>query len=841
MASAGIGTAGIALANEPAAPDQFAPVMTAPSVTYVLAAATGAPYVAQRVALEPERLVPAPMMTAPSVTYVLASAGDIPTSASGRTAPAGVVLVEATAAREAAQSVEPQATEPIDSGQRQSLLERPDVLALKADERIAVERPSTEPVPAFVLGLKISGETGKLTVIEGEAELRKRGTNIKADRIIYQAVEDQLAAQGNVRVYKQGDLFTGTALDLKLDAQTGVFLKAEYLLANNRARGSAERLEFLGNDRYRADDAVYTTCGPGNDDWYLQVKELKLDYGRDIGEVDEAKLMFKGMNILSVPGMSFALNSKRKSGFLTPSFGSTIQSGQELSVPYYLNIAPNRDLTITPRFMTKRGLQTSFNARYIGEGYQGEGRLEWLPEDRITKTNRNGFSLLHRQSYGGWAGLLNVNKVSDSDYFTDLSSRITATSQRTLAREGSVTYSAPYYNFGARIQSFQALQDPLNPIATPYHRVPQLTLNSRTFDAGGFDINVANEFTRFTHPSLVMGNRLVVNPSVSYPLLSAGAFLTPKLSLHTTKYFLQQNAAGTPDGFTRTVSSFSLDGGLVFERPTSLLGQNYTQTLEPRVMYLRVPDREQTRIPVFDSGLPDLNFAQIFSENLYSGQDRIADANQITFGVTSRFIGTDKLNERLRFALAQRYYFTDQTVTLPGETPRTDRTSDTLASVSGEIVPKLILETALQYNGNQREVRRVSHGVRWSPEPGKTLSAAYRYRRDLLEQVDVAGQWKFASQWSGVARYNYSLRDNKLVEALAGVEYDGECWVGRVVFQRFATSTQRASTSIFFQIELNGLSRLGSNPIDALRRNIPGYTKLNENQLPAPRTMDRYE
>ncbi len=815
--------------------------MTAPTVTYVIAAVTEERSVVQPAAPEPLRTVPAPVMTVPSVTYLLASAAERTNALPVTDVPASVSAAEAASGDQRVREGEVLPDAPIGVTQQQSAGARPDLLVLRADERIAVDRPSADPVPAFVQGLKISGETGKLTVIEGDAELRKRGTNIKADRITYQAVEDQLAAQGNVRVYKEGDLFTGTALDLKLDAQTGVFLKAEYLLANNRARGGAERLEFLGNDRYRADDAVYTTCGPGNDDWYLQVKELKLDYGRDVGEVDDAKLMFKGMNILSLPSMSFALNAKRKSGFLTPSFGSTIQSGQELSIPYYLNIAPNRDLTITPRFMTKRGLQTSFNARYMGEGYQGEGRLEWLPEDRITKTNRNGFSLLHRQTHGPWSGLLNVNKVSDDTYFTDLSSRITATSQRTLAREGTLNYVAPYYSVGLRTQSFQILQDPITPIVIPYHRVPQLTLNSRTFDAGGFDINLANEFTRFTHPSLVMGNRLVVNPSVSYPLLSAGAFLTPKLSLHTTKYFLQQNAAGTPDSFTRTVPLFSVDGGLVFERPASLLGQSYTQTLEPRVMYLRVPDREQTRIPVFDSGLPDLNFAQIFSENLYSGQDRIADANQITFGVTSRFIGTDKLNERLRFAVAQRYYFTNQKVTLPGETPRTDRTSDTLASVSGEIAPKLTLETALQYNGNQREVRRVSHGVRWSPEPGKTVSAAYRYRRDLLEQVDVAGQWRFPGKWSGVARYNYSLRDNKLVESLAGVEYDGECWVGRIVFQRFATSSQRASTSIFFQIELNGLSRLGSNPIDALRRNIPGYTKLNENQLPAPRTMDRYE
>lgn len=717
-----------------------------------------------------------------------------------------------------------------------------ETLALKTDERLLAQRPGADPVPAFVQGLKMSGETGRVTVIEGDAELRKRGTNVKADRIVYQPLDDQLQASGNVRIYREGDIFTGTTLDLKLDAQTGFFLKSTYLLANDRARGSAERMEFLGKDHYRADDAVYTTCGPDNDDWYLKVKELKLDYGRDAGEVTNAQLNFLGMHILSVPSMSFALNSRRKSGFLTPSFGSTIQSGQELSQPYYWNIAPNRDMTITPRFMTKRGLQTNLASRFIGEDYQGEARLEWLPDDKVTRTNRSGFSLLHRQSFGGgWSGTANVNRVSDDTYFTDLSSRIAATSQRTLLREGVLNYVNPYFNISSRVQSFQNLQDPLVPFAKPYHRLPQIGLSARKLDFGGFDLNFAGEFTRFSHPTDVVGNRVVANPSISYPLLSPGGYLTPKLALHSTRYFLQQNAAGTPDSFVRTVPSFSLDSGLVFERATDYFGQNYTQTLEPRMYYLRVPVRDQSRMPVFDSGLPDLNFAQIFTDNIYSGQDRIADASQVTFGVTSRLLGSDKAGERIRVSFAQRYYFATQTVTLPGETPRTNRTSDFLAALSGEIAPKLTLDTALQYNPSTGAAQRASVGVRWSPAAGKTVSAAYRYRRDLIEQVDFAGQWKFSDNWYGVGRYNFSLLESRLVEALGGVEYDGGCWVGRVVLQKFVTTAQQTTTALFFQIELNGLSRLGSNPIDALRRNIPGYTKLNEHQMPGARTMDRYE
>ena len=778
-----------------------------------------------------------------SVTYIVAAA-DVPARPAAA-APVAQVSAAAAAHSEPLPVQSGAAVAPADADAAPAsgnAAPSADALVLKVDARLLAQRPETEPTPAFVQGLKISGQTGRVTVIEGDAELRKPGTSIKADRITYQALEDQLQAAGAVRVYRDGDLFSGTSLDLKLDAQAGVFLKAEYQLANDRARGSAERLEFLGKDQYRADNAVYTTCGPGNDDWFLNVKELKLDYGRDAGEVSNAQLNFMGMNILSVPGMSFALNARRKSGFLAPSFGSTIQSGQEFSMPYYWNMAPNRDMTVTPRFMTKRGLQTNVAGRYMGDDYQGEGRVEWLPNDRLTKTDRSGLSLLHRQNFGGgFSGNLNLNRVSDDNYFTDLSSRITATSQRTLLREGTLNYSAPYVGVSTRLQSYQTLQDPTVPVTLPYHRVPQIGISARKLDLAGFDLNFAGDFTRFTHPTDVMGNRIVANPSISYPLLAPGGYLTPKLALHSTRYLLQQNSAGTPDSFVRTVPSFSLDSGLVFERATDYFGQNYTQTLEPRMYYLRVPVRDQSRFPVFDTGLPDLNFAQIFTDNIYSGQDRIADASQVTFGVTSRLLGSDKAGERIRVSFAQRYYFATQTVTLPGETARTDRSSDFLAALSGEIAPRLILDTALQYNPNTGSAQRATIGVRWSPETGKTLSAAYRYRRDLIEQVDIAGQWKFGDNWYGVGRYNFSLLEGRLIEGLAGFEYDGGCWVGRFVLQKFVTAAQRSTTAIFFQIELNGLSRLGSNPLDVLRRNIPGYTKLNEHQMPGARTMDRYE
>ena len=717
---------------------------------------------------------------------------------------------------------------------------------LRLDLKLALElrpaRESTGELPVFVQGRKISGETGRIMNVEGDAELRKQDTVIKADTITYVPVEDELQAAGQVRVLRAGDLFTGTELKLKLDARTGHFLSAEYLLANARARGRSSVLEFLGPESYRAKDATYTTCGPGRDDWFMQVGDLKLDYGRDLGEAREAKLFFLGQQIMYLPSMTFTLNDRRKSGFLAPSFGSSVQNGQEFQTPYYWNIAPNRDMTITPRYMSKRGLQTTATFRYLGQDYRGEARAEVLPSDLQTRTTRSGFSILHQQSLApGLIGYLNASRVSDDTYFTDLSNRISATSQTFVPRDGYLIYSAQYYSIFARALSYQTLQDPRNPVVSPYQRLPQLIFNTRRFDVGGFDLGFTGEFNRFSHPTLVTGNRVTLNPSVSYPLLAAGGYVIPKLSLHASGYYLNNNAAGTPDTFTRSLPVVSVDSGLSFERQTSFFGGPHTQTIEPRLFYLKVPAREQSRIPVFDTGLADFNFAQIFAENVYSGPDRIADANQLTTAVTSRMLSQASGRERFRVTVGQRFYFTEQRVTLPGETQRSTRSSDFLVSFSGEVAPKLTYDTTMQYDPNRRQIERISHGVRYMPEPGKTFSAAYRYRRDFLEQIDVAGQWKVGNGWHAVGRYNYSLREGRVVEALGGVEYDGDCWVGRVVLQRFATASQRASTGIFFQLELNGLSRLGSNPLDTLRRNIPGYTKLNENQETQPRTFGNYE
>jgi LPS-assembly protein len=379
------------------------------------------------------------------------------------------------------------------------------------------------------------------------------------------------------------------------------------------------------------------------------------------------------------------------------------------------------------------------------------------------------------------------------------------------------------------------LQDPLAPIARPYDRLPQISFRAGRQDVEGFDWVTDAELTRFWHPSLAGGDRAVLNPRISYPILHPGYFITPKFMLHASRYHLEDpalpGASTASTDLSRTLPTFSVDSGMVFERDARFFGQSMTQTLEPRLFYVYTPYRDQRAFPIFDTAEADLSFSQLFSENRFIGHDRISDANQLTAAVVSRFIEPTGA-ERMRLALGQRYYFTDQRVTLQGAA-RTDTRSDLLVSASGRLTQTLTVDGNLQYDQTLGDTRRSNYGVRWQPAPKKVLNLIYRRDQpNKLEQVDVSAQWPLTNRLYGVGRVNYSLPDRRTAEGLLGVEYKADCWIFRVVGQRIPTATGQATSAIFFQLELSGLTRLGSNPIDALRSSVPGYQLISQPSNP---------
>jgi len=678
-----------------------------------------------------------------------------------------------------------------------------------------------EPSDLFIDADSVEGHQDQELEAVGSVRLRKRGAAVFSDQLHFHFPDHQLTATGHVRLEREGDVVTGEQLFYDLNNDSGYMDKSEYRLPRYGARGNASRLVAVTPNLSNIEKATFTTCDVGDDDWFMRIDRLELDRIRDIGVAHNATVVFKGVPIVYSPYLDFSLSGGRKTGLLPPTIGSAGPTGFEYTQPFYWNIAPNRDATIAPRLMSRRGVMTNGDLRYLEPDLKGEMRGEYLPDDRQTGETRWSYSWQHQQNFdNGFAGKLDLEGVSDDNFFRDFSQRIAVTSQTNLNREGDLSYEGGWWNLNARVQRFQTLQDPLNPVVPPYAQVPQIRLNMNRQSDAHLDFGLQGEFVEFSHPTLINGTRQTLYPSISAPFQTAYFYITPKAGYSTTRYSFQDST--TPDE-SRNLPIYSLDSGLTFERESSLWGRAFLQTLEPRLYYVYIPFRAQDQLPNFDTAQADFNFAQMFTENQYTGGDRINDANQLTAAVTSRLIDPDSGDEKLRFTLGQRYYFKPQRVSLtPGVSD--SQNTDVLAAVTGQITKNWFTDLGMQYSVIDSQTQQSNAALRYRPEIGKALNFGYRYTRGSLEQVDLSADWPVGGRWTGLARYNYSLQDKSLLEGLLGFEYTAGCWAARIVMHRFATATNEYTNAMFFQLELTGISRVGSSPLEMLRQSIPGYS-----------------
>jgi LPS-assembly protein len=690
-------------------------------------------------------------------------------------------------------------------------------------ERTTIEADSIEAVSDLEVGAR------------GNAEIRRDDMTIFGESLRYNRETGRAQGEGGVRLQRGADRFFGPRLYYNILEDTGVFESPTYLLERERtARGSADKVEFLGPDRYRLTNATYTTCRPGQEDWRIEASELELDFDEEEGTASGPRLRFFEVPIIASPYASFPLGDRRRSGILTPYYAQTSARGFEFGLPYYWNIAPEHDATFTPVYMARRGAQLKSELRYLERRHAGELRFEYLPDDRVFGDSREGVSWQHSHRLPrNTVAQIDYNRVSDDFYFVDLGTRVKQISVGNLPQDLHVTHGGSIgrspYTMQARLQKYQTLQDPLAPTVPPYHRIPQINVGVSRGDIGGLlDGVVPAEYVNFTHPTLVEGSRTTFAPTLAAPLLAPGWFVTPKVGLRQVSYGLERAANGQPDDPHVAIPWGSLDSGLVFERDTSSFGPGATQTLEPRLFYVYVPYRNQDAIPIFDTALADFNYAQLFTENRFVGGDRFGDANQLTAAFTSRILQANG-QEMLRATVGQRYYFEEERVGLTPTSPlRSSNDSDILASVGARIGAHWTFDATTQYSTQSSRGERYSAAVSYRPEIAKVLNASYRFQRNVLKQVDLSAQWPLSPGWYGVARYNYSIQDKQLLEGLAGVEYNAGCWVFRAVALRVQAAANVANTAFVFQLEFNGIGAVGTDEaVEILRRNVPGYSVSN--------------
>ncbi len=691
----------------------------------------------------------------------------------------------------------------------------------------------------------MTGRPDREMRLRNKVRLKRGLTTVDAEDVKFDIVDDRVDATGSVTVLREGSRFDGKTLSLKLDTGEGFMVSPAYRLLTSNARGSAERIDFESSDVAIVTNGFYTTCQGTEPDWYLKTGKLTLDEGAGVGQARNAVLVFKGMPIAGTPYVSFPLAEQRVSGFLAPTFATSSRSGLQITTPYYWNIAPNRDLTLYPHFMSQRGLMLGTMARYLEREAAGEARVEFINDTSYGQGTRYALSFQHNQYFGPGIKLaVDYNKTSDNDYARDFPfSKVfdrPGFNRRLMPQSLMLSYGGDNWDANFRLSEFQVLQDPrLAARPIPYSRLPQITLNNFQYGDNGLDLTMSTQLTRFSHPTAIGGTRLVVNPRVTYnDLQGPGYFVRPSVSVHGTVYSLDTTDDPAMRAPTRVLPTVSLDTGLVFERPANFLGRSATQTLEPRAFYTYTPYRAQNAnlYPNFDTTEADISFAQVFRENRFVGNDRIGDSNQLTLAMISRYLESNGA-ERLRMAVAQRYNFTPQRVGLGTvEQVASSNRSDLLLLASGRVTNELRVDANFQYDPERSQINRVNVGAFWQPAPMQVLNAQYRrdsrnlpsdiFPNTNFELIDVSAQWPIATRWYGVGRMNYLIRENRIGQALFGLEHKADCWIFRAVGQRVPTASGVINTEFFVQLELLGLSSIGMNPLDALRRNVPGYQPL---------------
>ncbi len=658
--------------------------------------------------------------------------------------------------------------------------------------------------------------------------LVKQGARLaRAETASYDPDTQALSLEGGVRYEDPNTQITSDSAEFSYSSGHIRFEGADFRLMDGGARGSASALEINQEGRLELDDVNYTTCPPDSNDWLIQARDIDLDTEEGVGTARNVTLRFQGIPILYSPFLSFPIGDARKSGILTPEFGSSGRSGRALSVPYYWNIAPNYDATLTPRLLSDRGLQLKSEFRYLAEGHDGALKFDYLPNDDEINANRHLLDVKHRTLFSrGGRAVIDYRDASDSRYFEDLGGSLSITSITHLNRSVRYDYHGGHLSVLGMFQEFQTIDEAIVPTDRPYRRVPQILVNgSWPNQALGLSYGFDGELVYFDRDVGVTGWRLNAAPQVDLPIEKPGWFITPGVILEYTRYELDDVAPGQAEDPTRTLPIASLDTGMILERTTGS-SRGRIQTLEPRLLYVHVPHREQSGLPVFDTIVPDLNFVQLYRKNRFLGVDRIADTDQLSIGVTSRILDVSTGREVVTATIGQALYLSSQGVTLPGQTMSSSKSSDYIAEVRFLLYDNFNFDLGYQWGTGNTGTTQSQVRIQYRPQSNKILNLSYRYRRQSLEQGDVSLSWPMSKSWNVVGRYNYSFRDKEALEQFIGIEYESCCWGLRLVTRRhISTRDGTRDTSIGLQLVLKGMTSLGTKADRLLEHGILGYSR----------------
>lgn len=679
-------------------------------------------------------------------------------------------------------------------------------------------------------------EEDGLKTFLGHVEANRADLALRGDRLVHDDAAGVIDLLGSAQMWNETLTWQGEHARALLDDDRMLLERGRYLLRESGGHGTADRIEDIpARGLTVLERTDYTTCAVENPDWRIRVARLEIDHAAERAEARHLRIYARGVRVFYTPWMSFPLTERRQSGFLTPTVGSSRKNDLDLSVPYYWNIAPDQDATIGPRHLGRRGTMLTGEYRYLLPTGRGLMNLEVLPGDRLRGGDtRSMITVNHMQGLLNQRvqSLLTYSSVSDPFYFEDFGNSLAVTSQQFLEQRLDLTGSVGRWGGLFRVQNFQSV-DPSLAAAGPYKRLPQLLVNGNLLQGGNrrLNMNVGVDANHFSRQGSVGGARLDSTVNLSLPWATASGFITPRIGARATQYALDGDPAfdAAPGRF---IPVASLDSGVFLERDLEWFGSRQVQTLEPRLFYLFVGEQNQDHLPVFDTSLHDFTFAQLFRDDRFVGGDRVGDANQMTFALTSRMFDRRGGRERMRVSAGQIVYLDRQDVVLPGTMRDADPSSELVGEVALRPTPALRVGGNLTWDPHIPQTRRGTFDLRYAPDNDHILNLGYRVRRGIaqvptratLEQIEGSTRWPIYGEASFIGRIVYSVSDNQTIESMGGFEYDSCCWAARGVIRNYVTNTlNQFDTGYFFLLELKGLTGIGAATETFMERQIPGY------------------
>jgi len=662
----------------------------------------------------------------------------------------------------------------------------------------------------------------------GNVELIRSNERLTSDELLYNGATDLATSPGPAALENDlGDKYDVRSISLTLGTRVGTGGQAKYQLANDLGHGDAESVNFEGEDLTRLGKTRFTTCPAGRDDWFLNASELTLDHADETGTAWHSTLDVKGVPVFYLPYVSFPITDRRRSGFLFPTVGNSSTNGFTLTAPYYFNLAPNFDDTLTPRYMSQRGVQFENEFRYLLRSGKGTFDAAYLANDDQTGTDRSAWKLQHNNSFGAhWSANINAERVSDNQYLDDFGNTLAATSQSVLPQSGQLNFASTYWRFTGEATTYQVVDPDLSKPYYPYDMLPNLMLRGDpVLRPNSVNLPTLVQWTNFDRDTGVTGKRSYLNPAISLPMRASYGFVTPKVLGWYMGYDLDHTAGDTTP--SQSVGGVSLDSGLFFDRKTQWFGRDFTQTFEPRLFYATIPYKEQNDLPVFDSALRDISFPALFQENRYTGGDRVGDTQQLSVGLTTRFVDREMGRERLRLSIGESFYYSDRRVGIPTDPgPQTDDKSgvvtEATAWMGGSWYTRATLVTEPEsWTNNQGTL-----ALQYNPRFDRIVALGYSYERNGIEQVNSGIEWPIGGPWRVRAAQAYSIAEKENIDTYAGLAYNNCCWAFRIYARHRRLTDGNQENSVMLQFEFVGLSKIGDAPKSPLDASFFYSTRL---------------